>query len=189
MRFFSRRSHDHYDEGEDSTEWYENGQIKLEIKINKLTNKATSWYENGQMKESTYTSPSGCEVGKWTEWYSNGQMKSISNYHYGTKVGKWTQWHNNGQEKSVRRYKAYMDQDLFEGIDSEGNLEHQDVAHRRDIKILTWTEWYSNGQMKSSCKYKNGIKNKNGFKWDKNGKLTHGRLDDLKHSPEIDFPF
>ena len=189
MKEIHHRSSGTYDEGEDCTEWYENGQIKLEIKINKLTSKNTTWYENGQMKESQYTSPSRWEVGKWTEWYSNGQMKSISNYSYGTKVGKWTQWHKNGQEKSVRHYKAYMDQDLFEGIDSEGNLKHQGIANRKDIKILTWTEWYSNGQMKSSCKYKNGIKNKNWFKWDKNGKLTHGRLDDLKYSPEIDFPF
>ena len=84
------------DKGEDSTEWYENGQIKLEIKINKLTNKATTWYENGQMKESQYTSPSRWEVGKWTEWYSNGQMKSSCKYKNGIKNKNWFKWDKNG---------------------------------------------------------------------------------------------
>ena len=136
------------------------------------------------MKVLQFTSPSGYEVGKWTEWYNNGQMKSVSNYDYGTKVGKWTQWHKNGQEKSVRHYKTYKTQDLFEEIEPDAS-----ILNRKDIKICTWTEWYNNGQMKSSCKYKNGIKNKDWFKWNKNGKQTHGRLYDLKHSPQSDFPF
>ena len=60
--------------GETKTDYYENGQIKLE----------------GNYKDNK-------RDGKWTYWYENGQIEQEGNYKDHKQDGKWTWWHENGQ--------------------------------------------------------------------------------------------
>ena len=74
--------------------------------------KWTEWYENGQKKlEQHYKC--GRYIGTWIYWYENGQKKSVSNYIDGGLPGmrssivdgQFTVWHENGQKRSEGYYK------------------------------------------------------------------------------------
>ncbi len=98
------------------TEWYDNGQKKLEgfyKKYNK-SGKWTEWFDNGQKKiEGPYKDNNKNE--KWTEWFDNGQKESEGGYIigvesdlYGNKSlrdGIWIHWNYNGQRISKENYK------------------------------------------------------------------------------------
>ena len=55
------------------TEWYENGQKKIEVNYNSdvVIGKMTSWYENGQLEVEGFFDNNGKENGKNTMWWEN----------------------------------------------------------------------------------------------------------------------
>ena len=74
------------------------------ISFNSYGETETDYYENGQIKiEANYKDEK--KDGKWTSWYENGQIKLERNYKDDHIDGKWTEWDENGQIKSEAIYK------------------------------------------------------------------------------------
>ena len=114
------------------TEWYENGQKKLEgtFKDGERDGLVTSWFENGQKGwEGTYKD--GEPDGLVTQWKANGQKKLEGTFKDGERDGLYTFWYDNGQKQ-------------FEGIYKEGE--------RNGLS----TNWYENGQKKVEVTFKDG---------------------------------
>ena len=91
------------------TEWYENGNKKLEYTYNdgKMDGRRTFWYEDGQKRWlSSYKD--GERDGPWTEWYQNGKKRWVGSYKNGKRDGSWTWWWEwTGDEKKFE--KTYKD--------------------------------------------------------------------------------
>ena len=95
------------------TEWYENGNKKLEYTYNdgKMDGLRTFWYEDGQKRWlSSYKD--GERDGLWTEWYQNGKKRCVGSYKDGERDGLWTWWWEwTGDEKKFE--KTYKDGKLI----------------------------------------------------------------------------
>ncbi len=95
------------------TEWYKNGNKKLEYTYNdgKMDGLRTFWYEDGQKRWlSSYKD--GERDGLWTEWYQNGKKRCVGSYKDGERDGLWTWWWEwTGDEKKFE--KTYKDGKLI----------------------------------------------------------------------------
>ena len=67
--------------GETETDYYENGQIKIEanFKDDKADGKGTKWHKNGQKKQEI-NYKDGKKDGKWTEWDEDGNITFETNF-------------------------------------------------------------------------------------------------------------
>mgnify|MGYP000648583443 FL=1 len=133
------------------TEWYKNGQKRLERIISNQqvshgprhkNSSHKQWYDNGQkMSEGVYEIFSSFD---WPNWLDHMEIENDNPGHYEyewkepVKKGKWTSWHYNGQKKS-------------EGYYNVGEVRY--TGSVKSNKDGLWTEWYNNGQKKSEGSY------------------------------------
>ena len=82
------------------TQWYENGQKKLEriFKEGKLQGIMTYWYDNGQKKQESNWKDNKLQ-GPMHGWWINGQKKRESHWNIGKEVSR-KEWDENGKEIS-----------------------------------------------------------------------------------------
>ena len=66
----------------------------------------TEWYENGN-KKLEYTYNDGKMDGLRTFWYEDGQKRWLSSYKDGERDGLWTEWYQNGKKKTNITWKGW----------------------------------------------------------------------------------
>lgn len=128
------------------TEWYENGQKRLEIE-----------YSNGRAH------------GSHIMWHPNGQVEMQGNWSDGRENGVWTWWDLTGQKSSECTYKngkilgkrSYWDQ---------GRLVREDIFDTGGERIEI-TTWYKDGTKRFHGTFRNGKKHGRWTYWNPEGTI------------------
>ena len=117
-----------------SIEWYENGQIKMEMKFKDglESGETNLWYENGQLWAET-SWENGKINGTFMSWRENGQPDTEEHYKNDSLQGTKKTWHENGQLATESKFE---------------NGELDGIFNR----------WYENGVLAETGKFKSGQK-------------------------------
>ena len=137
-----------------TTEWYENGQKKLESTTYKpeqkgykylkhLNEKKIGFYKNGQKKsQGVYEIYKMSDWPNWLDYLDSGLTSREYKSKNPAKKGYWEYWFNNGQKKSEGEYKV-------EPVEYNGS--------EKSKKDGEWLEYYMNGQLSSKGAWKDGV--------------------------------
>jgi len=118
-----------------NTQWYENGELKLELKPHPtdfLLKKSKRWHKNGQLMYET-TLRNGCKSGEYNSYYDNGQQKYKYKKIMGVYEGEYKHYDSKGKL-------------LLECTFNNGVLDGELVSYNScNYKVMTRCN-YSNGK-------------------------------------------
>jgi len=172
--------------------WYENKQprsdeFRIYINDERLNGTSKAWYENGNLKLDYKVNHNNGEILSETHWYSNGQKK----IDYNIVDGQWatfghsswakdgsiisenkadieTIYYENSLVKTERTFKNNLLDGKFSSYDENGNLLSEYLYKEGKLNGISKT-YFKTKQLKSEIEYKNfkplGIY----FEWDENG--------------------
>lgn len=151
---FSRDSVGHIIVDGRQSEWYDNGQVWMEIdyKDGVMDGERTEWYTDGT-KKMYGMHHKGKETGVWQAWQPTGDKMWEVTYKEGKIVGNKTFWIN---DKVVR----------IEHYDNDGVIDKMEAwlvngaktchgSYKGGRQDGTWTYWYPDGRVEASGEWKN----------------------------------
>ena len=142
-----------------TTEWYENGQKKLEVVFrNGLKDGMESeWFENGQVKNE-YEYVGDFKNGSFRTWFKSGVLHKKGNYLEGKLDGEFVEYHSNGKPMESWKYS-------------------------KGVPDGPYLSWYENGNKKNEHAYEHGKTHGSYKSWHRtgtkryDGQFIHGKKD------------
>ena len=132
--------------------WYENGQLKKELKQVESNFFLIQYEKDGAKIRESETDTSGKPIGISRQWYSNGNLKSSMIYdHEHKQIGTQKIYFENGQINSINEY--LNGETIFH---QEWNTQGNQMIKDGEGELITYT---SDGKIASKVKIKNGRRN------------------------------
>ena len=159
--------------------WYENKQprsdeFRIYINDERLSGTSKAWYENGNLKLDYKVNHNNGEILSETHWYSNGQKKIDYNIVDGqtatfghsswaedgsiiseNKANIETIYYENGLVKTERTFKKNLLDGKFSSYDENGNLLSEYLYKEGKLNGISKT-YFKTKQLKSEYLYKEG---------------------------------
>lgn len=155
-------------------DWYiDGGETRLDCYISKgvLDGEYTEWYSNGNIKLE-YNFYNGILQGECKQWYIDGKLKEVTTFLNDKVIGEYKSWWSNGNMLITCFYNEKGFHQDYKKYFKNGNLEFSCI-YNNGIENGEYSWFYEDGSLKNKCFYKDG--NIDGeYKWmDKEGNTTH----------------
>lgn len=148
-------------QGENRTEWYSNGDIKLHRTPDSMFHakpKGTieTYHSNGLLARKYQYDPAGVLNGPYEIYYRSGALWEQGTYKKGKREGRFRKWFTNGQiAEDHQMISGKIDGPFVRYYDSGVKWK----AFNYDMGLLTgqYKKWWKNGQLAFDCEYQDNV--------------------------------